>query len=109
MEITVFASKRTTKEGKPYSIYTSRLVNKRTGEQMSVRVKFRDGVQMIRPENCPCNIVLRKGDSSLSPKKYTDSKTGEDRISYTLWLQHWENGSTYVDHSMDDFMDAGDF
>lgn len=108
MEITVFASKRTTKEGKPYSVFTSRLLNKRTGETFGVRVKFRDGSPMLRGDQCPCNIILQPGDSSLSPKKY--EKDGVERTSYTLWLSGWRmSPNAFVDHSMDDFFGPEDY
>lgn len=110
MEITLYAKKRTTKEGKTFFNYLSTLTDK-AGETYLCTVKFRDTVQPPKPENCPVNIVIEQNDCNLSSRKMTrkvtDMETGEvsdkEFISYTLWVSAYRDGSPFVDHSMDNF------
>ena len=102
MQITIFAKKRQTKEGKTFYNYLSTLVS-RDGRETPVQVKFRDVAGQPRPENCPCNIIVDKADANLSVREYTDTNTAEIRQSKTLWVSAWENGPEYVDHSLDDY------
>lgn len=111
MEITLFAKKRTTREGKVFYNFLSTLTRK-DGSELLCTVKFRDDCGQPKPEACPMNILIEKGDCNLSTRKYTreatDPDTGEIRQeqgeSYTLWVTAWAPGSEYVDHSMDDFI-----
>lgn len=106
MEITIYAKKRTTREGKTFYNYLSRL-NRRdeTGEIISqiVSVKFREDAGTPKPENCPMNIEFPKQTANLSSRNYTREDTGETGKSYTLWISEWEPGTPFVDHSLDDF------
>lgn len=102
MEIAIFAKARTTKEGKSFHSYLSRITNKRTGEELPVTVKFRDDCKPVPPTDCPCNIVIEKEDTSLSSRKFT-TEDGTAGIGYTLWVGSWDFGGEFVDHSMDDF------
>ena len=110
MEITLFAKKRTTKEGKIFFNYLSTLTDK-SGNSKLCTVKFRDGVNPPKPENCPANIVVEKENCNLSSRKMTrnvtDPDTGEvvskDFVTYTLWISGFTAGKPYVDHSMDDY------
>lgn len=102
MEITIFAKKRTNKEGKPFTSYITTLT-KKNGEKLSCSVKFRDDCKTPKPEECPLNIVLTKDDCNLAQKQYTDEKTGEIRYSSTLWVKAWKAGTPYVDTSMDEY------
>lgn len=106
MEITLFAKRRTTKEGKVFFQYLTTLT-KKDGTTNTVRVAFRDADGDNKPpkaETCPRNIVFEKMDANMATNKYTDPNTGEVKERQTLWLTRWENGSEYVDHSMDDYM-----
>ena len=110
MEITLFAKKRTTKEGKTFYNFLSTLTRK-DGTELLCTVKFRDDCGLPKPEACPMNILVDKKDCNLSTRKFTrevtDQSTGElvqeQGQSYTLWVSKWAPGSAYVDHSMDDF------
>ena len=110
MEITVFAKKRQTKTGKIFFNYLSTL-HKKDGTEVSCDVKFREDAGQPKPEQCPINIVVDKGDCNLVNRKYsrreTDEFTGEvvtmESMRPTLWVSAWKQGSAYVDHSMDDF------
>lgn len=101
MNITVYAKKATSKEGKNYSIYLGRLINKVTGEEVNVRLKFREDCGQPKADSCPMNIIVSKDDANLVEKAYTVD--AETRISRTLWISRWEQGEAYVDHSLDDY------
>ena len=111
MEITLFAKKRTSKEGKVFYNFLSTLTRK-DGDQILVTVKFRDEAGTPKPESCPMNIIVDKKFCNLSTRKFNrevvDQATGEvtQEIgeSYTLWVTKWIPGAAYVDHSMDDFV-----
>ena len=102
MEITIFAKKRTTDEGKTFYSYLSTLTRK-DGSKQTVSVKFRDDAGKPKPENCPMNIKFDKGSANMATKEFIREDTGEPSISYTLWLTSWEVGTPFVDHSLDDF------
>lgn len=106
MEITLFAKRRTTKEGKVFFQYLTTLTRK-DGTTNTVRVAFRDADGDNKPpkaETCPRNIIFEKNDANMATNKYTDANTGEVKERQTLWLTRWEQGSEYVDHSMDEYM-----
>lgn len=101
MQITVFAKKRTTKEGKTFYTYLTTLT-KKNGETQTVGVKFREDCGA--PKSFPCNIVVEKGNCNLSTKSYANPDTGVQYTNNTLWISAWTNGTDYVDTSMDEFM-----
>lgn len=102
MEITIFAKKRTTKEGKIFYTYLTRLKRKDGFEETS-QVKFREPAEAPKPDCCPCNIIVEKDNMNMSKKILTDTTTGEIIESRTLWIAAYAVGSEYVDHSMDDY------
>lgn len=102
MEITIYAAKRTSKEGKIFYNYLSRLTRK-DGMEIPVRVKFREECVHPRPETCPCNIVFEQKDGNLVKSNVTIKDTGEVKETYTLWLNNCKPGSEFIDHSLDDF------
>lgn len=102
MEITIYAKKRTTAEGKTFFSYLSTLTRK-DGTTQPVSVKFRDECGNPKPEKCPMNIKFDKGRANMATREFTREDTGETDISYTLWVSRWEQGAPFVDHSLDDF------
>lgn len=108
MELTIFAKKRTSKEGKSFYTYLTKLTEK-TGEEVTVQVKFREDCGQPKGEKCPCNIVCDKSDLNYTEKinKYIDedSQTEKEATSRILWVSNWSEGSEYVDTSMDRFAD----
>lgn len=102
MEISIFAKKRQTKEGKTFYTYLTTLTN-RDGVSVSAQVKFRESCAQPKPESCPRNIVFDKRDGNLSVREFTNEK-GETVVSRTLWISAWDEGSPYEDHSLDDYM-----
>lgn len=103
MQVTIYAKKRNTKEGKVFYSYITKLT-KKDGSEVTTGVKFRDECGAPKPDQCPCNIVLEKGDCNFSTKNLTDEETGEVLQSNTLWVNNWTKGEEYIDHSMDDFV-----
>lgn len=102
MEITIFAKKRSTNEGKVFYTYLSTL-QKKDGTKMTVAVKFRDEAGQPKAEKCPMNIKFDKKNANLSAKDYGVDDNGEILTSHTLWVSSWQEGAAYVDHSLDDF------
>lgn len=101
MEISIFAKRCQSREGKTFYKYLSTLTT-RTGERWPVQVKFREDCGTPKPDQCPMNIVVTKDQCNLSTREYTREDTGEIGKTRTLWLNGWEPGSPYADHSMDD-------
>lgn len=102
MELSIFAKKRQTREGKSYNIYVARMP-KKNGEVIPVRVKFREEAGVPRAESCPMNIIINKEDCNMAKTEYVREDTGEVGTSYTLWVTKWQKGSDYVDTSLDEF------
>jgi hypothetical protein len=102
MELTVFAKSRTTKEGKPFQTYFSKLT-KKDGTEITTELKFRE--ECGAPKQFPCNIIVDKKDANLVEKPITYEKDGEekDAIQRRMWIANWTEGAEYVDHSLDDF------
>ena len=103
MNITIFAKKRKTADGRVFYSFISRLVNKTTGEEETFRVKFRDECGSPKADDCPCVIEVERGKINRVVEHYVDDKTGDDRTSQTLWISEWTKGGEYVDTSMDDY------
>lgn len=102
MEITIYAKKRTTSEGKTFFSYLSTLTRK-DGVKQTVSVKFRDDAGNPKPENCPMNIKFDKGFANMATSEFVREDTGEIGTSFTLWVSKWEPGTPFVDHSLDDY------
>lgn len=104
MEITLFAKKRNTREGKVFFQFLTTLT-RNDGTTETMRVAFRNvsGNDIPKAETCPRNIVFDKADANISTSRYTDNETGEVKERKTLWITKWESGSEYVDHSLDDY------
>lgn len=106
LELTIFAKKMTGKDGKAFYRYLTTLPN----TEEKVAVKFREDCG--NPKDCPCNIIIKKGDCNLAPRKYTvevvDKETGEVveeiRESKVLWISNWtKSENAYEDTSMDEY------
>lgn len=102
MEITIFAKKRTTRDGKTFYTYLSTLTSKSTGETFPVQVKFRESAgKLPDPHTCPCVIHVDKENANLSTKKY--EVDGETQERKELWVSAFEDVGAWVDTSLDDF------
>lgn len=103
MKVTVFAKNRKTQDGRRFVSYIGKLA-KKDGSEVTASIKFRDECGFPKPEECPMIIEFTKDKANMSEKKFTDSKTGEDRTGFELWISEWEKSAEeYVDHSLDEF------
>lgn len=102
MELAIFAKKRTTKEGKGFYSYLSTLT-KKTGEKLTVAVKFREDCGLPDPKKCPMIIGVAKKDANLSSREFVREDTGEAGQSFTFWVSKWDYIREYVDTSLDEF------
>lgn len=104
MQISIFAKKRTTKEGKTFYQFLTTL-EKKDGTTETMRVAFRDieGNAVPKADSCPRNIIVDKDNANVSTTRYTDNETGELKFRKTLWVSKWESGEPYVDHSLDEY------
>ena len=109
MEITLFAKRCTSRDGRAFVAYKTSLPNRKTGSAITATVKFRRDCPPPSPERCPCNIVVDTSDRShmdanLARGEYTRPDTGEIISTYTRWVNRYTDGSKYEDHSVDDYI-----
>lgn len=105
MKINVFRKTKTTKKGKKFDIYLSKLTNKRTGEIMSVQVKYVGQAQTdIENSNIkyPLTLDFDKEKANLSFEEIT-TDSGETFIRNNLWITKLNKIEQYVDDSLTDF------
>lgn len=103
MQITIYAKKRHSNEGKTFYSYLSTLT-RHDGSKLSVTVKFRDNeCGNPKPEQCPMNIIFDKSEANLTSREF-ERDNGEMGASFTLWVAKWQPGEQYVDHSLDEFV-----
>lgn len=112
MELTIFGKKGTTKEGKVFYRYLTKL-EKKDGTEITTAVKFREECGSPRGDKCPMIINVNKKDCNFSSKTvtevYKDDEGNEEERDYVnnvLWVSAWtDTDKQYVDTSMDDFVD----
>ena len=102
MQAIIYAKKKTTKDGKAFYIYLTTLNNKKTGEAVKMRVRFRQECGQPDPHTCPRIIKFSRHDANVSAAAYQTDE-GETRISQTLWIAKWNDAGEYVDESLNDF------
>lgn len=107
MKLAIFSKKRQTTDsetGKARTFYTylTTLVNKVSGEPLTVQVKFREACGAPDPDLCPCFIEVPQGKANLSWDKYTNDD-GEEMEAARMWITEWERAGDYVDHSLDEY------
>lgn len=101
MELTVFAKKRTTKDGKRFYTYLTQLTRKEDGEHVSVQMKFPEELAP-KVDDCPINIIVEKDKANLVTKN-VKTENGEI-VSRTLWVKEYTvNENPFVDTSLDDY------
>ena len=104
MELTIFAKKRTSADGKKFYTYLTTMT-KKDGTEQTVAVKFREECGGPKPDKCPINIVVDKRFANLSHRDFVREDTGEAGTSHTLWVSEWQEGKAYVDTSLDEYED----
>lgn len=113
MKITIYAKKRTNKEGRAFYVYLSKLT-KTNGDEIPVTVHFKQSAGLPNPDNCPCVIEFDRKSANLSTKEKhyakVDCVTGEKVETITQDNQLWISNYTvcdgeYTDNSLDGFAD----
>lgn len=103
MKITVFKKVRSSKDGRKFDSYITRL-SKKDGSDVSMSVKFSESCKP--PVDFPIILEVEKKDANLSKRRYTDMSTGDVKEGLTLWLKKYNvSRETYVDHSLDEYED----
>lgn len=101
MELTVFAKKRTTTEGKRFYTYLTQLTRIEDGEPVTVQAKFPEGLAP-KADDCPLNIIVDKEKANLAIKEI-ETENGEI-TSRTLWIKEYRISEIpYEDTSLDDY------
>lgn len=105
MKITLFRKVRTTKEGKKFDSFITKLA-KKDGTEITASVKFSgDSRDAFDASLCPYIIIVDKQDANLSKRETKNEDTGEEHIFYTLWVKKYTvSDEKFVDHSLDDFI-----
>lgn len=100
MRLEVFGKTRTNKDGKPFTTYLSRITNMKTGENISVQIKFRMTAEL--PKEVPVVMNIDKTACNLVKEDWKNEE-GETGVKYVLWVTKVKSYESYVDHSLDDF------
>lgn len=100
MRLEVFGKQRTNKDGKPFTTYLSRITNMKTGEIISVQIKFRTGVEV--PKELPIVANIDKKNANLVKEDWENEK-GETGIKNVIWVSEVKSYEEYIDHTLDDF------
>lgn len=102
MKITVFAKERTGKDNNKFLTYLSKLI-KKSGEEVTVQLKFSEECGRIKKENCPCIIEVDTSDCSYSERKVI--KDDREITNRVLWINKYtKTDEVFVDTSADVFM-----
>ena len=105
MKIDVFKKTKTTKKGKKFDIYVSKLTNKTTGEKLYVQVKFVGDAQTEISNNkieYPLTLEFDKRCANLSTEEIT-TDNGDNFVRRTLWITNINRIENFVDSSLTDF------
>lgn len=100
MRLELFGKQRTNKDGKPFTTYLSRITNMKTGEIISVQIKFRTGVEV--PKELPIVANIEKKNANLVKENW-ENENGETGVKYVLWVSAVTSYEDYIDHTLDDF------
>lgn len=105
MRINVFKKTKTTKKGKKFDVYLSKLTNKKTGEILNVQVKYVGQAQTdIENSNIkyPLMLDFDTANANLSFEEIT-TDSGNTFIRNNLWITKLNKIEHYVDNSLTDF------
>lgn len=97
MEINVFGKKKFSKEGREFTVFSTKLP-KKDGTEIFANVKFRKEVG--EPKTTPCTLILNKADCNLVTKNGVTDE-GKEYTNHTLWVSAYEE-CEYVDNSLDE-------
>ena len=105
MKINVFKKTKTTKKGKKFDIYLSKLTNKKTGEIINVQVKYVGQAQTDIENsniNYPLTLDFDKANANLTSEVIA-TDNDETFIRNNLWITKLNKIEQYVDDSLTDF------
>ena len=100
MRLELFGKQRTNKDGKQFTTYLSRITNMKTGEIITIQVKFRTGVEV--PKELPIVANIEKKNANLIKENW-ENEDGETGVKHVLWVSAVTSYEEYIDHSLDDF------
>lgn len=100
MRLEVFGKQRTNSDGKPFTIYLSRITNMKTGEIIPVQIKFRIGVEL--PKELPIVANIDKKNANLIEEDW-ENENGEKGVKNIIWVSEVKSYEEYIDHTLDDF------
>lgn len=100
MRLKVFGKQRTNKDGIQFTTYLSRITNMKTGEIISVQIKFRMGVEL--PKELPIVANIEKKNANLVEEDW-ENEDGETGVKHVLWVSEVTSYEDYIDHTLDDF------
>lgn len=102
MKITVFAKERKGNDNNTFVSYLSKLT-KKTGEEVTVQLKFSEECGRIKKENCPCIIEAEPCDCSYSERKVI--KDDREVINRVLWINKYtKTDEVFIDTSANVFI-----
>lgn len=102
MKITVFCKERNGKDNNKFLSYISKLT-KKTGEEVTVQLKFSEECGKIKKDSCPCIIDVEVSDCSYSERKVI--KDDREIINRVLWINKYtKTDDVFVDTSASCFM-----
>lgn len=105
MKINVFRKTKTTKKGKTFDVYVSKLTNKATSEKFYVQVKFVGEAQTAISNSkieYPLTLEFDKRNANLSTEE-TSTDNGDIFVRRTLWITSIDKIERFVDNSLTDF------
>lgn len=103
MEIIVFSKKRKSQEGRPFTTYLTSLT-KKDGTRQTMQLKFKDETPKPNAADCPMYINVDKNNANISKSTYKRRDTGEDSVSFTLWVSEWaKSDRIFTDDSLDEY------
>lgn len=105
MKIDIFKKTKTTKKGKKFNIYVTKLTNKTTSEKLYVQVKFVGDAQTEISNSkleYPLTLEFDKRDANLSTEEIT-TENGDNFVRRTLWITNINRIENFVDSSLTDF------
>ena len=72
----------------------------KTGEIITVQIKFRTGVEV--PKELPIVANIEKKNANLVKENW-ENEDGETGVKHVLWVSAVASYEEYIDHSLDDF------
>ena len=105
--IALFAKKKKTKEGREFWAFSTKLPKKDGSGEVYFDVKFKEGCNAPKSEQCPMYIDVERDKVSRKTEVKKGKNEVDEDIEYTvntLFIGAYTvSDEKYVDHSMDEF------